>query len=48
MSALKKADIIKIKGSIRFDSYLNDYVMMPLNICLSELPKEKIELSKNA
>lgn len=41
MSALKKADIIKIKGSIRFDSYLNDYVMMPLNICLSELPKRE-------
>ena len=34
MSALKKADIIKIKGSIRFDSYLNDYVMMPLNTWL--------------
>lgn len=41
MSALKKADIVKIKGSIRFDSYLNDYVMMPLNICLSELPKRE-------
>ena len=34
-------DIVKIKGSIRFDSYLNDYVMMPLNICLSELPKRE-------
>ena len=41
MGALKKTDVIKAKGSIRFDSYLNDYVMMPTAICLSELPKRE-------
>ena len=40
-SALQKADIVKIKGAIRFDSYLNDYVMMPNNIAMSELPKRE-------
>lgn len=40
-SALKKADIIKVKGAIRFDSYLNDYVMMPNAISPSELPKRE-------
>ncbi len=39
--ALKKADIIKVKGAIRFDSYLNDFVMMPYNICPSEMPKRE-------
>ena len=41
MGALKKTDVIKAKGSIRFDSYLNDYVMMPTAICLAELPKRE-------
>ena len=40
MLLLKKADIVKIKGSIRLDSYLNDYVMMHL-ISLVELPKRE-------
>ena len=40
-AALQKADTVKIKGAIRFDSYLNDYVMMPNNIALSELPKRE-------
>ena len=41
ISALKKADTVKLKGAIRFDSYLNDYVMMPINICLAEIPKRE-------